>query len=80
MHKDLPCCNERPNAFGWNLDLASIARMWRGGCIIRSIFLNDIAAAFEAQQKPKHLLLAPYFREEIKDVALRLEAPCSPMR
>ena len=55
-------------SFGWDLDLASIARMWRGGCIIRSIFLNDIAAAFEAQQKPKHLLLAPYFREEIKEL------------
>jgi 6-phosphogluconate dehydrogenase len=55
-------------SFGWELDLASIARMWRGGCIIRSIFLNDIAAAFEAQQKPKHLLLAPYFREEIKEL------------
>ena len=46
--------------------LASIARMWRGGCIIRSIFLNDIAAAFEATDKPKHLLLAPYFKEEMK--------------
>ena len=34
------------DSFGWNLDLASIARMWRGGCIIRSIFLNDIAASF----------------------------------
>ena len=56
------------DAFDWHLDLASIARMWRGGCIIRSIFLNDIAAAFEAQQKPKHLLLAPYFREEIKEL------------
>ena len=37
-----------------------------GGCIIRSIFLNDIAAAFEATDKPKHLLLAPYFKEEMK--------------
>ena len=64
MHKVLPCCKRRPNLSA-DLDLASIARMWRGGCIIRSIFLNDIAAAFEAQQKPKHLLLAPYFREEI---------------
>lgn len=54
------------DAFDWNLNLASIARMWRGGCIIRSIFLNDIAAAFEAKEKPKHLLLAPYFKEEIK--------------
>ena len=55
-------------AFGWNLDLASIARMWRGGCIIRSIFLNDIAAAFEAKEKPKHLLLAPYFKEEMQQL------------
>lgn len=54
------------DSFGWNLDLSSIARMWRGGCIIRSIFLNDIAAAFETEDKPKHLLLAPYFRDEIK--------------
>lgn len=55
-------------AFGWNLDLASVARLWRGGCIIRSIFLNDIAAAFEAKEKPKHLLLAPYFRDEMQQL------------
>lgn len=54
------------DAFGWKLDLASIARMWREGCIIRSVFLNDIAAAFEAKDKPGHLLLAPYFHDEIK--------------
>lgn len=52
--------------FGWHLNLATIARLWRGGCIIRSIFLNDIAAAFETPDLPKHLLLAPYFKEEIK--------------
>ncbi len=55
------------DAFGWSLDLASIARMWRGGCIIRSIFLNDIARVYEAAAgKPAHLLLAPSFREEMK--------------
>lgn len=52
-------------SFGWNLNLSSIARMWRGGCIIRSRFLNDIAQAFE-QDQPKHLLLAPYFKDEMK--------------
>ncbi len=52
--------------FGWNLDMASIARLWRGGCIIRSAFLNDIATAFEASDKPKHLLLAPYFEKEMQ--------------
>ena len=54
--------------FDWNLNLASIARMWRGGCIIRSAFLNDIAASFESDEKPKHLLFAPYFKKEIKQM------------
>ncbi len=54
------------DTFGWKLDLATVARLWRGGCIIRSVFLNDIAAAFEATQRPAHLLLAPYFRSEIE--------------
>lgn len=56
------------DTFEWNLDLATIARLWRAGCIIRSVFLNDIAAAFEAEDKPEHLLLAPYFRDEIKEL------------
>ena len=56
------------DSFKWNLDLSSIARMWRGGCIIRSVFLNDIAEAFEASVKPKNLLLAPYFRDEFKSL------------
>ncbi len=54
--------------FDWHLHLATIARMWRGGCIIRSVFLNDIAAAFETGEKPENLLLAPYFRNEIQDL------------
>ena len=52
--------------YDWGLDLASIARMWRAGCIIRSAFLNDIAAAFE-KERPKHLLLASYFNKQIED-------------
>lgn len=54
--------------FGWSLDLSSIARLWRAGCIIRCAFLNEIAAAYDAEEKPAHLLLDPYFKEEIKDV------------
>ncbi|WP_321332208.1 decarboxylating NADP(+)-dependent phosphogluconate dehydrogenase [uncultured Bacteroides sp.] len=56
------------DSFGWKLNLSSVARMWRGGCIIRSAFLNDIAAAFEAEEKPEHLLLAPYFKEEMQQL------------
>lgn len=54
--------------FDWDLNLASIARLWRGGCIIRSTFLNDIAAAFEAEDKPPHLLFAPFFQKEIDEM------------
>ena len=53
--------------FNWDLNLSTIARLWRGGCIIRSVFLNPIAEAFEAKDKPKHLLFAPYFTAEIKE-------------
>ncbi|MGE4543572.1 MAG: decarboxylating NADP(+)-dependent phosphogluconate dehydrogenase [Pedobacter sp.] len=53
------------NAFGWHLDYQSIALIWRGGCIIRSIFLNDIAAAFETDSQLENLLLAPFFVEQL---------------
>jgi len=50
---------------GWSTDLAATARIWRGGCIIRSRFLNDITAAFEAEPELEHLLLAPFFRDAV---------------
>lgn len=59
--------HEASKANGWSLDLSSIARIWRNGCIIRSAFLNDIAEAYEAQPELQNLLLAPYFQREIKD-------------
>lgn len=51
---------------GWGLDLASIARLWRGGCIIRSGFLGKIAAAYERNKELSHLLLDDYFKGEIQ--------------
>lgn len=54
--------------FGWDLDLASIARMWRAGCIIRSTFLDDIATVYESNYKPEHLLLSAHFYGEITSV------------
>lgn len=51
---------------GWGLDLASIARLWRAGCIIRSRFLSEISRAYEETPQLEHLLLDDYFSEEIK--------------
>jgi 6-phosphogluconate dehydrogenase len=43
--------------FKYDLQLATIAKIWRGGCIIRSAFLNDIYGAFEGNNQLAHLLL-----------------------
>src|SRR5207248_8442013 len=48
-------------AFDWRLDPGAIARIWRGGCIIRARFLNRITQAYVAEPGLKNLLLAPYF-------------------
>jgi len=45
----------------WDLDYGSIALMWRGGCIIRSVFLGQIKAAFAMERNMKTLLTSPFF-------------------
>jgi 6-phosphogluconate dehydrogenase len=47
--------------FGWKLNMGGIALMWRGGCIIRSIFLSDIKAAFDKNPNLSNLLLDDFF-------------------
>jgi len=49
--------------FGWNLPMATVARIWRAGCIIRSQFLGSIAAAFETGGELPNLMVAPAFVE-----------------
>ncbi len=49
----------------WNIPLATTARIWRAGCIIRSQFLDDIAQAF-GDSGAENLLLAPAFIERMK--------------
>src|SRR6266568_5457764 len=51
---------------GWNLNYGGIALMWRGGCIIRSIFLSKIKDAFDKNPGLSNLLLDPFFRKAIK--------------
>lgn len=46
---------------GWNLKLGAVALMWRGGCIIRSRFLNKIYEAYARNPQLNNLLLDPFF-------------------
>ena len=49
----------------WPLNLGNCALLWRGGCIIRAIFLDRIKEAFDVDPKLENLLLAPYFTEAV---------------
>jgi 6-phosphogluconate dehydrogenase len=51
----------------WRLDMGSIAKLWRGGCIIRSGFLNDIAAAYRENPALDNLMLAPFFTRTMNE-------------
>jgi 6-phosphogluconate dehydrogenase len=49
--------------YDWHLDFGTIAQIWRGGCIIRARFLQDITEAYAGDRALANLLLAPYFRD-----------------
>jgi 6-phosphogluconate dehydrogenase len=50
----------------YNLELDQIAKIWRGGCIIRSAFLEDIYSAFQANNQLEHVLLDPAVQVNLK--------------
>ncbi|MHB1393179.1 MAG: decarboxylating NADP(+)-dependent phosphogluconate dehydrogenase [Clostridia bacterium] len=52
--------------YGWNLNYGGIALLWRGGCIIRSIFLGKIKEAFDKNPQLSNLLLDPFFKEKVE--------------
>ena len=51
--------------YGWNIDRGAMARIWRGGCIIRARFLNRITEAYERDPDLPLLLADPYFTEAV---------------
>ncbi|GJN88742.1 hypothetical protein Rhopal_001710-T1 [Rhodotorula paludigena] len=56
---------EAAKEYGWNLNNAGIALMWRGGCIIRSVFLGDITAAYQKKPDLENLLFDDFFNKAI---------------
>ncbi len=51
--------------FGWGIDIGAMARIWKGGCIIRARFLDDIRLAYDRDPALPNLLLDEAFRETI---------------
>jgi len=52
--------------YNWNLNYGEIALIWRGGCIIRSVFLSKIKEAFDRNPNLTNLLLDPFFKDKIE--------------
>jgi 6-phosphogluconate dehydrogenase len=51
---------------GWTINNGAVALMWRGGCIIRSVFLGKIKEAFDRNPNLTNLLVDPYFASELQ--------------
>jgi 6-phosphogluconate dehydrogenase len=52
---------------GWNIDLGSMATIWRGGCIIRARFLDRIREAYEREPSLPNLMLAEFFAQALRN-------------
>ncbi len=57
---------EAQKEYKWTLNFGSIAQIWRGGCIIRAVFLQKITEAFGRNPQLANLLLDPYFNHTVK--------------
>ena len=62
--------------YNWNLDLASIARIFRAGCIIQAELLQDIMKAYTDNPELDHLLKYPQFYDRSKEGLEALKSVC----
>ncbi len=57
---------EAGKEYGWDLKFGEIAKIWRGGCIIRARFLHHITAAYERDPGLANLMLDPFFKDVLE--------------
>jgi len=57
---------EAGREYGWDLKFGEIAKIWRGGCIIRARFLHHITAAYERDPGLANLMLDPFFKDVLE--------------
>lgn len=58
--------NVASKQYQWNLDLGKIAAIWKGGCIIRARFLDEIRKAYSSNPELENLILAPAMKSEVE--------------
>lgn len=62
--------SEASKEYGYNLNLATVARIWRAGCIIRAALLADIAETFDTDKDIPNLLVSPFFIDKIQSAVV----------
>jgi len=60
----LALLQEASATYNYGLDLEAVARIWRGGCIIRAALLEDIRTAYKTKPELPNLLLDPHLGQE----------------
>lgn len=69
---------EASKVYGWELQLDKIASIFREGCIIRAVFLDEITKAYRADTSLEHLTHADFFKEKLNaDLPSLREAVCT---
>lgn len=63
-------------AYSYNVNIAEVVRIWKGGCIIRSSLLNNIRAAYTADNSLNNIIHSPVFIETLKDLRPAAEQVC----
>ena len=63
---------EASKLFEWDLNYGAIALMWRGGCIIRSVFLGNIKQAYDKNPALQNLLRDDFFTNAIHDCQVKI--------
>ena len=58
--------SEAAREYGWTLNMANIAQVWKAGCIIRAKALDPIQSVFQAEPELDNLMLSDFFTEELK--------------
>ncbi len=69
--------SQAKETYGWETDLSDVAAIWRGGCIIRSAFLDDIRSAYRNEPGLRNLLLSDCFSEILSQRHTALRRVCA---
>jgi 6-phosphogluconate dehydrogenase len=68
---------EASKAYNYNINIAEVARIWKGGCIIRSSLLNEIRKAYVTDSTLNNIIHSPVFIDALKNLRAAVTKVCS---